>query len=302
MPEVSVIIPTYNSARYLSDAVDSVLAQTFKDFEVLVIDDGSTDDTQSVMSRYASPVRCIRQENRGVSAARNRGIEESRSRYIAFLDADDKWRRDKLDRQLAALANRRDCRACYTAFTIADSELVALEVNRSNRLGRALDDLLLVGNVIGTPSTVMCERSLFRETGNFDPALSQCADWEMWVRLAVISEFVYIDEPLVIYREHSGNMSRSAALLERDSLLVLEKAYELPDLPPWLGARRRVAFARNYMTLAGTYFHAGQYLNFARCAARAVALDFHQIGYLMAFPLRAIRRPRSRDAAQTAVI
>src|SRR2546422_14004 len=102
---ISVIIPTYNSVRFLTEAVDSVLAQTFSDFEILVIDDGSTDETQDVMRQYGSLVRCIRQQNSGVAVARNRGITESRGRYVAFLDADDTWLADKLERQVNALSS-----------------------------------------------------------------------------------------------------------------------------------------------------------------------------------------------------
>lgn len=292
MPEVSVIIPTYNSGRYLTDAVDSVLAQTYKDFEVLVIDDGSTDDTGTVMGRYRSPVRYISQQNGGVSAARNRGIEESRGRYIAFLDADDVWYPQKLERQVAALEEHTDCRACYSAFTVADSDLVPIGMSRDRRRGPALEDLLTRGNSVGTPSSVLCERSLFVIAGEFDPSLSQCADWDMWIRFAANTNLLYLDEPLVAYRQHPDSMSRSAPLLERDSLLVLKKGYALADLPASLRARRRAAYARNYMVLAGTYFHSRSYCHFVRCAARAIALDFRQISYLMAYPARLVTRLR----------
>lgn len=299
MPEVSVIIPTYNSASFVGDAVESALDQTFTDFEVLVIDDGSTDDTERVLEKYASSVRYIHQANGGVAVARNRGIEESRGRLVAFLDADDTWYPRKLERQVAALGKGSDCRACYSAFTVVDSKLLPLRINRSERRGKALEDLLMRGNVIGSICTVVCERSLFSEVGGFDPLLSQCADWEMWIRLAAHTEFLYLDEPLVTYRQHNSNMSRSATLLEHDSFLVLEKGYALRNLPPSLHARRRAAFARNYMVLAGTYFHAHRYLDFARCALRAVTMDAHQIGYLVAFPIRAAARMRPRDGAHT---
>src|SRR6185369_7640984 len=121
--QVSVIIPTYNSARFLTEAIDSVLAQSFKDFEILVIDDGSTDETKAMMQRYGSPVRYIYQANAGVAAARNRGIAESRGKYIAFLDADDAWCARKLETQLNALARNADHRACYSAFTVADHRM-----------------------------------------------------------------------------------------------------------------------------------------------------------------------------------
>jgi hypothetical protein len=156
-----------------------------------------------------------------------------------------------------------------------------------------LEDLLRRGNIVGTPSTVICERSLFEEVGGFDPALSQCADWDMWVRLAAVTEFLYIDEPLATYRQHDANMSRSASLLESDSLRVLEKGFAMPGLADSLQAGRRAAFARNYMVLAGTYFHARCYRDFARCAARAVAMDFRQAGYLLTFPLRLVSRSRN---------
>src|SRR5262245_39908172 len=104
MPNVSVVIPSYNSAAYLPAAIDSVLAQTARDLEVIVVDDGSTDDTPDVVARYGPPVRGIRQANAGVAAARNRGIAEARGRYIAFLDADDTWEPVKLERQLGELS------------------------------------------------------------------------------------------------------------------------------------------------------------------------------------------------------
>lgn len=299
MPEVSVVIPTYNSARYLAEAIDSVLAQSFKDFEVIVIDDGSMDETEELMRRYGAQARYIRQQNSGVAIARNRGIEQSRGRYVSFLDADDTWVSAKLERQLAALGQNRRYRICYSAFTVVGSDLTPLGVVRSRRQAGALEDLLLRGNVVATPSTVMGERSLFVETGGFDPALSQCADWDMWVRLAALSDFLYVDEPLVNYRQHDGNMSRNAPLLERDSIRVLEKGFAMSALTDRLRSRRRPAFARNYMVLAGTYFHARHYGDFIRCAARAVGKDFRQASYLMAFPFRLASRLRAdRRGAQ----
>lgn len=286
--QVSVIIPTYNSARFLTEAIDSVLAQSLKDFEILVIDDGSTDETETVMQRYGSPVRYIRQENGGVAVARNRGIRESRGRFVAFLDADDTWLPDKLALQIAALRNHPDRRFCYTAFRLVTSDLAPLGVVGSTRQGLALEDLLLRGNVVGSICTVLCERSLFDKTDGFDPALSQCADWDMWVRLAALTEFLYLDQPTVTYRQHGSNMSRNAPLLEYDSLRVLEKGFAMPEVTSSLRAKRRTAFARNYMVLAGTYFHARRYRDFLRCAARSVSMDFRQVGYLAGFPLRRI--------------
>jgi hypothetical protein len=162
-----------------------------------------------------------------------------------------------------------------------------------------LEDLLLIGNTIGTPSTVLCERSLFEEASGFDASLSQCADWEMWIRLAALTDFLYLDEPLVLYRQHDANMSRGIALLERDSLRTLEKGFAMQGLAAPLRARRRAAFARNYMVLAGSYFHGRRYKDFARCAARALTLDIRQASYLMTFPIRLAARLRPHNSAGT---
>jgi glycosyltransferase involved in cell wall biosynthesis len=293
MPAVSVVIPTYNSAQYLAEAIDSVLAQTYKDFELLVVDDGSTDDTEELMRQYGPPVHYLRKPNGGVSTARNLGIEQSKGRYVGFLDADDTWFPEKLERQLAALADHPNFRACYSAFLRVTSELDALGIWRGSGHGSALADLLTRGNVIGSVS-VVCERTLFSEVGGFDPTLSQCADWDMWVRLATRTDLLYLDEPLVTYRQHGANMSNNPALLERDSIRVLEKGFALHCLPPMLSERRRQAFARNYTVLAGTYFGARQYFDCLRCSLRAVSMDPGQFKYLAAYPLRAASRLRSQ--------
>jgi len=295
MPEVSVIIPSYNSAKYLTDAVSSVLSQTFRDFEVLIIDDGSTDDTAGAISRYGQQVRYIRQLNAGVAAARNRGIQESSGRYVAFLDADDTWHQDKLEAQVKALRENPGYRACYTAFIVVNPDLTPLNVARSRRRAAALEDLLLRGNVIGSICSVICERSLFETTGDFDPTLSQCADWDMWVRMAALTEFLYLDVPLVTYRQHATNMSRNASLLEKDSLQVLRKGFDMTHLESSLRSQRGAAFARNYMVLAGTYFHARRYGDSAGCAARAIAMDVRQVGRLAGFPFRALARRLNGD-------
>ena len=293
MPEVSVVIPAYNASGYVREAAESALAQTFDDLEVIVVDDGSTDDTAAVADGL--DVRCVRQSNQGVSAARNRGIAESTGRYVAFLDADDAWLPAKLATQLDALRSNSARRLSYSALLVTDASLEPVEVRRGELHGSALETLLLRGNVVGGGSNVICERELFDRAGGFDPTLSQCADWDMWVRLAALTDFAYVDEPLVRYRRHESSMSRDPELLERDSLRVLEKGFAMPETDPALAAKRRQGMARNYMVLAGTYFQAHRYGDFARCAARSVSLDPRRIGYLAGFPLRAARR-RSRGA------
>jgi glycosyltransferase involved in cell wall biosynthesis len=291
MPEVSVVIPAYNSARYLEQAVGSVLAQTFQDLEVIVVDDGSTDDTAALIRGLGPPVRYLHQPNSGVSVARNRGVSEASSRYVALLDADDTWLPEKLSRQLEALRDAPASGLCYTAFFAADSDLNPIEVQHQEMPAGALESLLTHGNVVGAGgSTMVCERRLFQQAGGFDPRFSQCADWDMWVRLAALTEFLYLDEPLATYRIHGLSMSTDPRLLEADSVEVLEKGFAMSGVEPALAARRRRALARNYMVLAGTYFQAGDYRDFARCAARSLRLDPRRASYLASFPVRVGKR------------
>jgi glycosyltransferase involved in cell wall biosynthesis len=297
MPLVSVVIPTYNAGQFIAAALDSVLSQSFRDLEVVVVDDGSTDDTEARMQAYGTPIRYLRQKNAGVAVARNRGIAESRSKYIAFLDADDTWFPNKLGRQIDALSSHPGVRACYSAFQMVDAQLRSLGVPANPRRAGLLEDLLMRGNVIGSICTVLAERTLFDEVGAFDPTLSQCADWDMWVRIGTRTDALYLDEPLVTYRQHAANMSRNARLLEEDSLRVLRKAFDMNGLSESLRARRRQAFGRNYRVLAGTYFQSGQVLAFMRCTALSVTLDPRQLGYFLRLPLRARRRRLGKTSA-----
>ena len=293
MPTVSVIIPTYNSARYVTAAIESVLAQTSQGFEILVIDDGSTDETEQLMRKYQAPVRYLRQANGGVSVARNHGIAESRGHYVAFLDADDTWFPHKLERQLTAMKKHPEMRVSCTAFTVVDNDLTPIGMQHNQLPKITLDDLLTSGNVVGSICTVIGERALFTASGGFDPSFSQCADWDMWVRLAAQTDFLYLDESLVTYRQHNNNMSRNAPLLEHDSVRVLEKGFAMAGLSDSLRSRRRAALARNNMVLAGTYFHAHRYFDFVRCASKAIAMDVRQVGYLVDFPARITARMKA---------
>jgi len=155
MPEVSIVIPAHNAARYVGQAIESVLGQTFGDNEVILVDDGSTDDTASVIEGFGSEIRQIRQANSGVSVARNRGIAESTGRYVAFLDADDTWMPEKLARQLDALRRQPGHGLAYSALLVTDSELQPLEVRHGTLRGSALETLLLHGNVVGGGSNVL---------------------------------------------------------------------------------------------------------------------------------------------------
>lgn len=262
---VSVIIPAYNAERFIESALESVLAQTLPPLEILVIDDGSSDGTAAQAA--ATPgVRCLRQANAGVSAARNRGIEEARGRFVAFLDADDVWEPEKLATQLEALD---DSRFAFSARIETSLGLQPLRVVTGGYNGPLVEGLLFHGNVVGTPSSVVAPLDALRAAGCFDTRLSMCADWDLWIRLAVNLKGIHSARPLVRYRIHEGSMSGNLRVYESDSRLMLQKAFALP-LPPSLRARRAEAESRMCEVLAGCYWNQGSRGDALRCVVDSV--------------------------------
>lgn len=289
-PLVSVVIPAYNAATFIKTSVESVLGQTFRDFELIVVDDGSTDATSAILTSYGDRIHCLRLPNGGVSRARNQGVARARGRWVAFLDADDAWKPTKLARQVEELHRRPECGACYTAILVADAQLTPLLEQRSERGGVERADLLVKGNLVtGSASSVACDKGLLTQTGGFDERLSLCADWDMWLRLASTTCFAYVDEPLVLYRRSSASMSTNPTVLERDTLRLLEKAFR--DRPAETRLRPK-AYGRQYRVLSGSYYHAGLYSDAARCLAHALRHDPSHALYAAAMPLRALRRAR----------
>lgn len=217
MKQVSVILPTYNRANCIERAVDSVLSQTYPYWELLVVDDGSTDNTEEIIASYAASdhrVRYYRQpSNRGVSAARNEGVRQALYEYIAFQDSDDVWHEDKLEKQMRILAENPHVGLVYCAMqgTRQDGSAVLIPdrtVERTLLCGN-LYKLLLQGNVIGAPAAVM-RRECARQCGGFDETLSCLEDWELFLRIAKMYEIGYVDEPLVDADFHDGGVSSRA--------------------------------------------------------------------------------------------
>lgn len=222
-PQVTVIIPTYNRARLLARALDSVIAQTFDDFEVLVVDDGSTDDIEGTTAAYADRrIRYLRQpQNAGVAAARNRGLRESRGELIAFLDSDDEWFPEKLARQVARFGDLPS----HVGLLYGGVE------NEDGRGGRRILTPryrgnvyleLLVHNVIHGTSGVMIRRLVVASAGFFDEGIPAIEDYDYWLRIARFFEIDYIEEPLIRYHEPAD--------LERKSLNVRDNR----DAREWL--------------------------------------------------------------------
>lgn len=290
-PLVTVVIPAYNAARFLASAIDSVLAQTVRDLEVIVVDDGSQDGTSTIAERYGSMVRCIRQPNQGVSGARNRGASASSGRYIAYLDADDEWRPRKLELQLDLLAAKPRAVACFAGTELFDDRSGRRAVVPYRVVDDMVERLLLSGSVIGNASAVLMPRATLERVGGFDPSFSQSADWDMWLRLARLGELALVEDVVVRCRVHGGRMSTRIDLLESDTLGVLRKFFSSSDARARYGRLRRLALGNHYAILAGSYLRQGSVAHAIRCVLLSVL--YHPRGAI-AVLRRATGRLRGR--------
>jgi glycosyltransferase involved in cell wall biosynthesis len=228
-PEVSVILPTYNRAWILKEAIDSVLAQDFKDFELIVVDDGSTDDTGQILDSYDQDLMVLHQSNRGVSAARNRGIDAAAGRLIAFLDSDDLWLPRKLTTQVnffnsnpAAVINQTE------EIWIRNGVRVNPKTRHHKFSGMIFEKSLALCLV--SPSAVMMKRSLFEEVGLFDEDLPACEDYDLWLRISWRYPVDLIETPLIIKRGgHTDQLSKAPGL-DKFRIQSLKKIIERGQL------------------------------------------------------------------------
>lgn len=212
IPTVSVIIPTFNRGWVIKEAIDSVLNQTFGSFELIVVDDGSTDNTLDILAEYKDRITLIKQRNRGVSAARNRGVDSASSKFIAFLDSDDLWLPQKLKRQIEFFDSNPEALICQTEETwIRDGVRVNPGKRHRKVSGMIFEPSLQLCLV--SPSAVMIKRSLFEEVGLFDESLPACEDYDMWLRVGYKHPIFLIDTPLIIKRGgHTDQLSKNPAL------------------------------------------------------------------------------------------
>lgn len=206
-PTVSIIIPTYNRANLISEAIDSVLAQTYRNFEIIVVDDGSTDNTKEVLSKYNGQIKYIYQDNKGGAEARNNGIKNAQGEYIAFLDSDDLWLPNKLEKQVKYLFDNINISLIYSDAYLSNSENVdsktlfdIVHPFLSNDKKEVLRYLFLHKPIY--PSTVVTKRSCFDKVGLFNSSLRNLGeDYDMWLRIAKYFNIGYINEPLVHIRD-----------------------------------------------------------------------------------------------------
>ena len=239
---ISVVIPAYNAAPFLAETLESVLSQSHPASEVLVIDDGSKDETAEVANQFSQRVTVIRQANAGLPATRNVGVQNSKGEWIAFVDADDLWRRDKLELQMKALASMPTADVCYS--THVDFE----ETGTTKRFRKPwpapdaseIKDALYQHTSF-LPSTAVIRKSMFLAVGGSDPLLKIGEDWDLWLRMLHSgAQFVNCPEPLVFRRLHGNNMSGDA-IGSLEAAKALYRRHVLPRLPP---GTRWISFAK----------------------------------------------------------
>jgi glycosyltransferase involved in cell wall biosynthesis len=299
-PLVSVIIPTYNYGRFVAEAVESALAQTYRTIEVIVVDDGSTDGTQAVLSRFAGRIRYLFQENRGLSAARNRGIGAARGEFLGFLDADDLWDPTKIAKQVTLIERSPQVGAVYC-------EHIQLHVpSGETKLRRCLPELrgdihraLLELKGIGTPSCVLIRRACFDKVGLFDEELRSVEDWEMWVRVSRHFEFDYVPEPLVTYRVHGQNLCSKIGTMQRYRVQAIQRAFRPDRVNSPSGLLHRRALGRSHWITGKQYHRAGEHAFALRHLLQSIALwPFDSRSYRsLASVLRESARCATRRAA-----
>lgn len=286
MQRVSVVIPTYNYGRFIAEAIESALAQTLRPSEIVVVDDGSTDDTERIVGAFGERVRYVRQENAGVCAARNRGVAESKGDIIAFLDADDRLEPTAIEKQAAFFENDAEIGLVYCGVREFDSESgETLKLFLDGAGDRVAENLLLWQEpVIAAPGLVVVSRKAFGDVGGFDTQMKVGEDWDFCYRVAQKFKIGFVPEPLVNYRIHSAAAHLNVHEMERGMSRFYEKAFATDD-PSVLRLRRR-AYGNFHRILSGSYFVAGDYGRFASHALRSVAMRPGNVGYFLKFPLR----------------
>lgn len=259
-PEVSVLIPSYNHAHYLVYALDSVVSQSFSNWEAIVIDDGSTDDTQRVTAQFDDQrITYIYQENQGLSAARNTGIRAAKSEIIALLDADDIWRDDYLEMMLAPLDSQPEAVAVYCGFQYIDEngQDVGIPSLKIVPPSEFRDYFAAHGNWL-VPSGVVFRKEIAEKEGCFDESLRAVEDAYLWSKMSDRGPFVGIPLPLVGYRRHDANMSSDPQRMVSSNYKILERYHGPPegDTATWT-ERKKYIYTRYFSSAAIRYLAFG---------------------------------------------
>jgi glycosyltransferase involved in cell wall biosynthesis len=255
-PKVSVVIPTYNSAVMVKEAIESVLSQTYSNFEISVVDDGSTDDTEKVVRQFGDRVRYFKQANQGVSAARNAGIKQARSEYIAFLDSDDLWLPEKLAEEVPLLDTDPKVGLVYCDWAVVCGESV-LQSSYLKDLpaasGYIFDELIQSGFIL--TSGVVVRRACLEDVGDFDTSLSIAQDYDLWLRISYRWRVQLVNRCLFTKRSWDGSLSSNLIKTAQERIALYHKTLrDLSDMTPRSRHLVRRQLSLNYWDVGYDHF------------------------------------------------
>jgi glycosyltransferase involved in cell wall biosynthesis len=266
MPKVSVIIPTFNRAQSVGKAINSVLKQTYQDFETIVVDDGSTDNTKLTVDSYGNSVKYLYQANSGAGSARNTGISNSTGEYIAFLDSDDFFAEQNLEKKISILEEQLQIGWIYSDWQFVDEQGAFLkkgsvqhDYSKKRLSGNIFAELFYKRNFI-TPSTVIVRRSVLDHVGYFDPMIPSQEEYDLWLRISAKYSIHYIDEILVFRTIHGAMLSSDFGKWAHGNALIIDKMETI--LPNNFSVSRfvlRRMHADKYTFLGRDYIERGQY-------------------------------------------
>ena len=258
MPQISIIVPAYNAAKTIEETIVAVQKQTFQDWELIIVNDGSTDDTLAVVENITEPkLKIISTENNGVAEARNIGSANAMGTYVAFLDADDLWVKNKLERQLQALEQNPDAVVAYswTCFMDREGDSYVYHASSQYRYTGNVYARLLVADFIHSGSNTLIRKSALDRVGGFDSKCNGCEDWDMWLRLSAIGDFVVVPQHQIMYRRAFGSTTSDVKKMYRQAIFAIDKAYQAA--PKHLQPLRRQTEANLHMYTASLYLQHG---------------------------------------------
>ena len=278
---ISVIIPTYNYGRFLIEALNSTLCQTVKPEEIIVVDDGSTDDTETIVRRFGKQVTYVKQENSGVSVARNRGAAESKGEFLAFVDSDDILDPNLIAKQIKKFHEDPEIGLVHCGMREFDSETGrTLRLHLEGGEEGIADNLLLWEGLVYVHG-IMVTREAFDRVGGFDEKIKVASseDWDFCYRVARRFRVGFVAEPLYNYRIHPEGAHFDVEKLEYGMSIFYEKAFDTDDIAV-LGLKQR-AMGNFHKVLAGSYLRTGRYGKFASHSVRSILYSPSNLGYFL---------------------
>ena len=248
-PKISIVIPAYNSESTITETIESVQKQTFSDFEVIIIDDGSTDKTVEIINKIDDErIKVISYENGGVSTARNRGISHTNGEFIAFIDADDLWTIDKLELQIAALEKYPEAGVAYSWTYFMYEQGKVIKPGHPVYFKGDVYSNLLVENFLAHGSNPLVRREVIDCVGGYDSNFPHCADWDFYLRLASYCHFALVPKHQIYYRQSSGSMTSKIDGIEKQLLMMFEKTFKAASPQYQYLRNRSLAWVYQYFT------------------------------------------------------